>query len=160
MIGEVVGARDIAEELARAGVVVALLVVEDLAEADGDVGGRASLRQPYAEGRAVDKSIFAILPWGSRNSRRSGRSRKASASYWAWFTFGTCWTCRTEWGLGVVLALRWQLLLKRRGGCGMSPAWQHGAEERLRDFKSPQEVPLRQRVETLLTPHPGCVQSC
>lgn len=99
MVGEVVGARDVAEELARAGVVVALLVVEDLAEADGDVGGRAVLCQPHAEGRALHKSIFALLPWGSRNSRRSRRSGKASASYWAWLTFGTCWTCRTEWAL-------------------------------------------------------------
>lgn len=132
MVGEEVGARDVAEELARAGVVVALLVVEDLAEADGHVGGRASLRQPYAEGRTVHKSISALLPWGSRNSRRSGRSRKASASCWARFTFGTLWTCRTEWGLGAVFALCWKLLLKCRGGCGVSPARQHGAEEGLR----------------------------
>lgn len=62
VVGKVVHAGDAAEELASAGVIVALLVVEDLAEADGDVGVGGSFCQPHAEGRAVDKGTFTLLP--------------------------------------------------------------------------------------------------
>jgi len=71
VVGEVVRAGNAAEELAGAGIVVVLLIVEDLAEADGHVGVGGSLRQPHTEGGAVDEGALALLPllpWVSGNS--------------------------------------------------------------------------------------------
>lgn len=102
MVGEVVCARDAAEELAGAGIVVALLVVEDLAEADGDVGVGGSLLQPHAEGRAVDEGTFALLPLLPWVSGKSSRSFLPWSSYFALVTFGALQTWGTEWGRGAV----------------------------------------------------------
>ena len=122
VVGEVVRARDVAEELASAGVVVALLVVEDLAEADGDIGVGGSLCQPHAESRAVDEGSFTLLPFLPRVSGKSSWPFQPWDSYCTWVTFRTLHTWGTERGRGGVFALCQQLLptsLKCRGSSGM-----------------------------------------
>lgn len=102
MVGEVVCAGDAAEELAGAGIVVALLVVEDLAEADGDVRVGGSLLQPHAESGAVDEGTFSLLPLLPWISRKSSWPFPPWGSYFALVTSGAFHTWGTEWGQGVV----------------------------------------------------------
>lgn len=87
VVGEEVRAGDAAEELAGAAVVVVLLVVEDLGEADGDVGVGGSLREPHAEGGAVHVGAFTLLPLHPHVSWKSSRS---------FCTCGTLFTCVTS----------------------------------------------------------------
>lgn len=95
VVGEVVHAGDAAEELAGAGVVVVLLVVEDLAEADRDVGVGGSLCQPHAERGAVNVGPFALVslqPWVSW---------KSSWPLWPW---GSLFTLVTFGALQTLLS--------------------------------------------------------
>lgn len=122
VVGKVVCAGDAAEELACAGIIVALLIVEDLAEADGDVGVGGSLCQTHAEGRAVDEGTFTLLPHLPWVSGKSSRTFLPLDSHFAFVSFLTLHTWGTEWEWGVLFELCGQPLptcLKCRGGCGM-----------------------------------------